>query len=406
MYATTAKVEAIRRAFPALQRVHHGYPVAYFDGPGGTQVPTMVTDAMVDYLLNHNANTHWAYPSSTETDAILDDARAAFADFLNCRPTEIVFGQNMTTLTFHLARSLGRQWHRGDEIIVTELDHHANIDPWRDLAKERGLLIRSASFDTRTGQLNLEHLEHLINARTRLIAIGGASNALGTVNDLQMVINLARRADALSFVDAVHYAPHVLCDTKALKCDFLTCSPYKFYGPHAGVLYGRQSLLQNLDVPRLAPAGSTAPERLETGTLSHEAIAGSAGAVNFLASLTPIEPRRAALKATFQALHECGQYLITRLWEGLDCIPGVVCYGPPPSDARTPTASFTIEGLTSEEACRQLSNYGLFLSHGDFYASTVVSRLGVEGLVRAGVACYTTDEEISRLLIAVRKISE
>ena len=406
MYATTAKVEAIRRAFPALQRVHNGYPVAYFDGPGGTQVPTMVTDAMVDYLLNHNANTHWAYPSSTETDAILDDARAVFADFLSCRPTEIVFGQNMTTLTFHLARSLGRQWNQGDEIVVTELDHHANIDPWRDLAKERGFVIRSAKFNTKTGQLNLDHLEHLINARTRLIAIGGASNALGTVNDLQTVINLARRVDALSFVDAVHYAPHVLCDTKALKCDFLTCSPYKFYGPHAGVLYGRHNLLQNLDVPRLVPAGSTAPERLETGTLSHEAIAGSAGAVNFLASLTPIEPRRAALKATYQALHERGQYLITRLWEGLHVIVNVMCYGPPPSDARTPTVSFTIKGLTSEEACRQLSNYGLFLSHGDFYASTVVSRLGVEGLVRAGVACYTTDEEIDRLLKAVRKISK
>ena len=406
MYATTAKVEAIRQAFPALQRVHNGYSVAYFDGPGGTQVPTMVTDAMVDYLLNHNANTHWAYPSSTETDAILEAARGVFADFLNCRPTEIVFGQNMTTLTFHLARSLGRQWDERDEIIVTELDHHANIDPWRDLAKERGFVIRSAKFDTRTGQLNLEHLEQLINTRTRLIAIGGASNALGTVNDLHTVINLARRADALSFVDAVHYAPHVLCDTKALKCDFLTCSPYKFYGPHAGVMYGRQNLLQHLDVPRLAPAGSTAPERLETGTLSHEAIAGSAGAVDFLASLTPIKPRRAALKATYQELHERGKHLITRLWEGLHTIAKVMCYGPPPSDGRTPTVSFTIQGLTSEEACRQLSDYGLFLSHGDFYASTVVSRLGVEGLVRAGVACYTTDEEIDRLLNAVRKISK
>lgn len=406
MYTTTAKIEAIRRAFPAMQRVHNGYPVAYFDGPGGTQVPTMVTDAMVDYLLHHNANTHWAYPTSAETDAILDNARVVFADFLNCRPTEVVFGQNMTTLTFHLARSLGRQWHQGDEIIVTDLDHHANIDPWRDLAKERGFVVRSASFDTNTGHLNLDHLEHLVNARTRLIAIGGASNALGTINDLHTAINLARRANALSFVDAVHYAPHVLCDTKTLGCDFLTCSPYKFYGPHAGVLYGRQTLLQDLNVPRLAPAGSTAPERLETGTLNHEAIAGSAGAVNFLASLTLIKPRRAALKATYQALHERGQYLITQLWEGLHSIPDVMCYGPPPSDARTPTVSFTIQGLTSEEACRKLSDYGLFLSHGDFYASTVVSRLGVEGLIRAGIACYTTDEEIDRLLIAVGKISK
>ena len=405
MYPTTAKTEVIRQAFPALERVHNGYPVAYFDGPGGTQVPAMVTDAMVDYLLHHNANTHWAYPSSAETDAILDDARAALADFLNCRPAEVVFGQNMTTLTFHLARSLGRQWHRGDEIIVTDLDHHANIDPWRDLAREHNFVIRSVRFDIKTGQLDLEHLDSLINTHTRLIAIGGASNALGTINDLQTVIRLAHQANALTFVDAVHYAPHVLCDMKAFECDFLTCSPYKFYGPHAGVLYGRQTLLQNLNVPRLDPAGSTAPERLETGTLSHEAITGSAEAVNFLASLTPIEPRRAALKATYQELHERGQHLVTRLWEGLHSIPGIICYGPPPLDARTPTVGFTIQGLTSEEACKQLSNYGLFLSHGDFYASTVVSRLGVEGLIRAGVACYTTGEEIDRLLTAVRKIS-
>ena len=406
MYPTTAKTEVIRQAFPALERVHNGYPVAYFDGPGGTQVPVMVTDAMVDYLLHHNANTHWAYPSSAETDAILDDARAAFADFLNCRPTEVVFGQNMTTLTFHLARSLGRQWHQGDEIIVTDLDHHANIDPWRDLAGERNFVIRSVRFDIKTGQLDLEHLDSLINRHTRLIAIGGASNALGTINDLQTVIRLAHQSNALTFVDAVHYAPHVLCDMKAFECDFLTCSPYKFYGPHAGVLYGRQTLLQNLSVPRIEPAGSTAPERLETGTLSHEAITGSAEAVNFLASLTPIEPRRSALKATYQELHERGQHLVTRLWEGLHSIPGIICYGPPPLDARTPTVGFTIQGLTSEEACKQLSNYGLFLSHGDFYASTVVSRLGVEGLIRAGVACYTTSEEIDRLLTAVRKISQ
>ncbi len=404
MYPRTATTETIRQSFPALERVHNGYPVAYFDGPGGTQVPATVTDAMVHYLLHHNANTHWAYPSSIETDQILEDSRAAFADFLNCDPTEIVFGQNMTTLTFHVARSLGRSWEHGDEILITDLDHHANIDPWKDLARERGFIIRSVKFNPDNGQLDLDHLQRLISERTRLIAVSGASNALGTINDLKTITTLARESRILSYVDGVHYAPHVLCDVQDLGCDFFACSPYKFYGPHAGVLYGNYELLERMNVPRLKPAGSNAPERLETGTLSHEAIAGSAAAVDFLASLTHTPSRRTALASTYHTLHQRSQRRFTRLWEGLCNLDGVLCYGPLPSQSRTATLSFTVQGWTSEEACRQLSQNGLFLSHGDFYATTTVETLGVEGLIRAGIACYTSDEEVDRLIAAVANL--
>ena len=391
----------IRTNFPALERTHNGTPVAYFDGPGGTQVPRVVADAMVQYLFHHNANTHWAYPTSNETDQLLYEARCTLADFLNATPDTIVFGQNMTSLTFHVARALGRKWSAGDEIIVTDLDHHANIDPWVDLARERNLHVRHVSFDTETGQLDWNRLENFTTSKTVLIAIGGSSNALGTINDITRITKLAREAGALSFIDAVHYAPHVLCDVKALKCDFLACSPYKFYGPHAGVLYGRGELLSALDMPRLAPAPSAAPERLETGTLSHEAIVGSAAAVDYLASLSGNGKCRTCLEITYDVLHMRMSELFKTLWDGLEQIKGVHCYGPTPEAPRTPVIGFTVQGFSSEEVCRQLSKQGLFLSHGDFYATTVIQRLGVEGLVRAGCACYTTQDEIHRLIEGV-----
>lgn len=400
-----ASTSTIRSHFPALERVHHGHPVAYFDGPGGTQVPRAVVEAMTDYLFHHNANTHWAYPTSHETDALLLESRAALADFLNATPESVVFGQNMTTLTFHLARALVREWSTGDQIIVTDLDHHANIDPWRDLARVHGLRVRAARFDPDSGELDWDHLESLVNRHTRLIAIGAASNAIGTINDIPRAAHLARSAGALSFVDAVHYAPHVLCDVADLGCDFLTCSPYKFYGPHAGVLYGSPSLLEELDVPRLLPAPSKGPERLETGTLSHEAIVGAAAAVDFLSSLSDSGSRRASLTSTYSELQVRAHALFQRLWDGLRNIPGVTCYGPPPQADRTPTLGFTVRGLSAEETCRQLAERGLFLSHGDFYAMTVILRLGVEGLVRAGCACYTTREEIDCLVSAVANIA-
>ncbi|MFN2317696.1 MAG: cysteine desulfurase-like protein [Gemmatimonadales bacterium] len=400
-------VEEIRAQFPALARVYNGFPVAYFDGPGGTQVPRRVAEAMVDYLYHHNANTHWAYPTSAETDAALTAARQAFADFLNASPAEIAFGANMTTLTYHLSRALGRGWNEGDEIVVTELDHHANIDPWRALAVECGVTIRSVPVDVATGTTPLEAIRAAIGPRTRLVAIGMASNALGTVTDVAAVCRMARDGGALSFVDAVHAAAHLPLDVQAIGCDFLACSPYKFYGPHLGVLYGREALIAGLDVPKLVPSPDYAPERLETGTQNHEGIVGAAAAVEFLASLAPGAPdRRSALVAALTALHHRGEVLFRQLWDGLGAVPGVRCYGPPPGATRTPTLGLTVPGKSSEQVAIALAESGVFVSHGDFYATTVVERLGLaeEGLVRVGCACYTTAEEVARVVEGVKAL--
>ena len=404
----TLPVEAIRSRFPALERVHNGRPVAYFDGPGGTQVPQSVVDAMADYLLHHNANTHWAYPTSVETDAALAAARAALADFLGGKPSEVAFGANMTTLTFHLGRALGRRWTPADEIVVTELDHHANVDPWRQLAKERGFTVRTVRFRTETGQLDMDDLAGALGKKTRLLAIGAASNALGTKSDVRRAAALAHAAGALVFVDAVHYAPHAFVDVAALGADFLACSAYKFYGPHVGILWGRQALLEELDLPKLEPAPENAPDRLETGTQNHEGIVGAGAAVDFLASLAEGPNRRARLTAATAALHERGQQLVERLWTGLTGIPGVTLYGPPPSEPRTPTVAFTVRGLGSEAVAKALADRAVFVSNGDFYATTVVRRLGHadDGVVRAGCACYTTMEEVERLLAGVADLAQ
>jgi cysteine desulfurase family protein (TIGR01976 family) len=407
--STVSSLDAIRARFPALGRRYEEHPVAYFDGPGGTQVPSLVVERMTDYLLYHNANTHWHFPTSLETDTAIDYARRALADFLNATPQEIVFGNNMTTLTFHVARGLGRAWGAGDEIVLTELDHHANIAPWQALIRERGVTVKTVPMIPETGQLDRTALEGAIGPRTRLVAIGAASNALGTINDIAEAARLVHAVGGLLFVDAVHYAPHVLVDVEALGCDLLACSAYKFYGPHVGVLYGRQALLSEVAVPKLDPAPSTAPERLETGTQNHEGIVGAAAAVDFLASLAGQgdASRRAALEAVFAALHTRGHELLTTLYNGLRAIQGVQVYGPAPDQPRTPTISFAVRDRSSDEVARELASRGLFLSNGDFYATTAVARLGHarDGIVRAGCACYTSSDEVERLLAAIVEIA-
>ena len=400
-------VAARRAHFPALERTHAGRPVAYFDGPGGTQVPRAVADAMVDYLFHHNANTHWAFPTSVETDALLLDARAVLADFLGAARHEIAFGNNMTTITFHLARALGRGWGPGDEVVVTELDHHANVAPWRALECERGVVVRSVRVRPEDGTLDWASLEAALSPRTRLVAVGAASNAVGTITDVARAAQLAKAAGALSFVDAVHYAPHALVDVRAIGCDFLACSAYKFYGPHVGVLFGRHDLLQSLDVPKLLPAPDSAPDRLETGTQNHEGIVGAAAAVNFLAALGTGTSRRDRLASAFSRLHGEGRALLTRLWDGLSAVAGVRLYGPPPTAPRTPTVSFTVADRNPAEVTAKLVERGVFVSHGDFYASTVVERMGqgTHGMVRAGCACYTTADEVDRLVEGVAALA-
>jgi cysteine desulfurase family protein (TIGR01976 family) len=402
---TCRSVGEIRSAFPALARSQHGRPVAYFDGPGGTQVPRRVVEAMEDYLLHHNANTHWPYPTSAETDAIILAARETLGEFLGARPAEIAFGANMTTLTFHLARALGRGWGSRDMVVVTELDHHANVAPWQALARDRGVQVLTVPLIPETGQLDWDQLEKLLSSGPRLLAIGGASNALGTINDLRRATALAQESGAMTFVDAVHLAPHELVDVRTIGCDFLACSAYKFYGPHLGILYAKEDVQQKLDVPKLAPAPDTAPERLETGTLNHEGIAGAAAAVDYLASLSNGESRRACLARAFAELRERGRKLLRRLWSGLEEIPGVTLYGPRPELPRTPTVAFTVAGQPADRVARRLADQAVYVTSGDFYASTVVQRLGAaEGLVRAGCACYTTLEEVERLIDGVRRL--
>jgi cysteine desulfurase family protein (TIGR01976 family) len=403
---TLASTADIRACFPALERVHNHFPVAYFDGPGGTQVPRAVVEAMTDYLYHHNANTHWAYPTSEETDAALENARQICADFVNASAREIAFGANMTTLTFHLARALGMHYGSGDEIIVTELDHHANVAPWQHLTVERGVTVNIAKLLPETGQLDWDGFERLITKRTKLVAIGAASNALGTINDLGRAIQLARSVGALVFVDAVHYAPHALVDVETIDCDFLAMSAYKFYGPHVGVLFGKLALLDSINFPKLIPAPDAAPENVETGTQNQEGMVGAGAAIDFLASLADGVSRRSRLATAYAGLHERSAELARRLWNGLASMDGIRLYGPSPDLPRTPTVSFTVDGVTSTDVARRLATLGLFLSHGDFYAATVVERLGLgeEGLVRAGCACYTTEEEIERLIEGVAQI--
>jgi cysteine desulfurase family protein (TIGR01976 family) len=404
---TVAPIEEIRSQFPALEREHEGARVAYFDGPGGTQVPRAVVEAMSDYLYRHNANTHWAYPTSAETDEIIERSREGVADFLGASSSEIVFGANATTLAFHVSRTLGRTFSAGDEIVVTELDHHANIAPWQALERERGITLRTVRMDTRTGTLDWNDFESKVNGRTKLIAVGAASNALGTLNDIARARHLAEEVCAYMFVDAVHYAPHRLVDVRAMRCDFLVCSAYKFYGPHTGAMFCRRELLDSLPFPKLAPAPDYAPEVAETGTQNHEGIAGAAAAVEFLSSLAPGASRRERLGVALEALHARGAALTRKMWDGLSAIQGVTLYGPRPDEPRTPTVAFTLRGVTSTDVARSLASRGVFVSHGDFYAATVVERLelGEEGLVRAGCACYTNEEEVERLIEGVREIA-
>lgn len=421
--------EDIRAQFPALEREHNGHPVAYFDAPGGTQTPRGVVDAVADYLLNHNANTHWEYPTSHETDEILESARRTFADFLNASANEIVFGPNTTTMIYHLSRALGRTLGPGDEIVITELEHHANVAPWQALVVERGVTLKVAQMDPESGQLDWSDFERLITKRTKMVSFGAGCNALGTVNRYRDAVELAHSVGAFALVDAVHYAPYFLCDVRETDCDFMTASAYKFYGPHASVFYGKKDLLESIDFPKLQPAPDTAPERAEMGTQNHEGIAGAAAAVDFYASLVApavslhpgrdevssgsdsdrvITDRRERLQSAFAGLRGHSRPQVKRLWEELSRIKGVRLYGPTPDVDRTPTVSFTIEKVASTDVARRMAERGLFVSHGDFYAQTVIERLGLapEGLVRVGCACYTSDEEIERLIEAAREIAD
>lgn len=402
----------VRPLFPALSELVAGRQAVFFDAPGGTQVPQIVIDAISDYLTRRNANTHGAFLTSQRTDETLAAAHAAMADLLGCAPHEIVFGANMTSLTFALSRALGRTWGPGDEIIVTRLDHDANVAPWRAL-EERGVTIREVDVDVEDCTLDMANFAALLSPRTRLVAVGYASNAVGTINDVATVVRQARQVGALTFVDAVHYAPHGPIDVQALDCDFLACSVYKFFGPHVGVLYGKAEHLERLQPYKVRPAANTSPERWMTGTQNHEGLAGTVAAVDYLASLAqPGAPnRRAALQTALQTIQAYERTLSERLVSGLLQIPGLTFYGlrePERFTARTPTVSFRLEGYTPRAITEALAARGIFAWDGNYYALSLSERLGVEphgGMVRIGLAHYHTVEEVEYLLAQLEQLA-
>jgi cysteine desulfurase family protein (TIGR01976 family) len=405
--ASQTFVDAVRASFPVFERRVGGRPIAFFDGPGGSQVPREVADAVAGYLTLHNANAHGHFLTSQETDAAMTGARQAFADFVGGAPGEIVFGANMTTIAFHLSRSLGHELGPGDEVVVTELDHQANQAPWRRMAEDRGATVRAVPFIAETMQLDYEAMERAIGPKTRLVAVGGASNAVGTINDVRRVTDMARAAGALSFVDAVHLAPHRRIDVAELGCDFVACSAYKFFGPHLGILWGRRELLERLTPYKVPPASNDAPERWETGTQNHEGIVGAAAAVDWIAGLAGGGDRRAALDRAFEMIEEHERALFERLAAGIEASPGTRIYGVPTGSPRTPTLGFTVPGSSPDEVARRLGNEGVFLWNGNFYATAVCERLQLHdcgGLIRAGIAPYTTEEDVDRLIEGVRRI--
>jgi cysteine desulfurase family protein (TIGR01976 family) len=391
-----------REDFPSLS-----LPLAYFDGPGGTQVPRQVIHAISRYYERSNANTHGAFATSVETDETIAAARAAAADLLGAAsPASISFGQNMTTLNFALARAIAREIREGDEVVITQLDHEANRGPWKTLA-ERGAILREIPL-REDGTLEMSALDSLVGERTRLVAIGWASNALGTVNDVARAVKAARAVGARSVIDAVHYAPHFSIDAAALDPDFLLCSAYKFYGPHVGILYARPGALDALETDRLITQDQEAPYRIETGTLNHAALAGVTAAVDYLASFGEGAGRRARLISAFERLSAHERALAQRYWRALDGAPRIRRWGPDFTDARrAPTVSITVEGVDARAVTESLAAKGIAAWDGDFYARRAVEIFGLAdkgGLVRSGMAMYTTDEEVDRLTRAIAEI--
>ena len=393
-----------------------GREAAFLDGPAGTQVPRRVVEAMSHYLYWQNANTHGAFVTSRATDALVERARGRGAALLGAvSPDEIAFGYNTTTLLFRLARMIGRDLGRGDEVVITELDHEANRAPWLAL-RDQGVVVREARVDPATCQLDLGDLAAKTSRRTRVVAVGGASNAVGTVNDLPVIRDIARAAGALLVVDAVHYVPHVPVDVQAIGADYLVCSAYKFFGPHLGVLYGRREAFERLRCYKVEPQLDAIPDRIETGTHSFEAIAGTAAAVEWLAGLGgAAEPElsdgpalRREVLAGMRAVEDYEAGLAQRLRDGLAPLPGVRIYGPPPGAARTPTVSFVIDGRPAGEVAAALAAAGIFAWDGDFYATTLVRRLGLEergGLVRLGLAPYNTADEVEHTIETVARLA-
>lgn len=412
----TLDIAWIRNQFPALAEQVDGQPAVFFDGPGGTQVPNQVIDAISDYLRHSNANTHGSFLTSQRTDAAITASRQAMADFFGCAADEVIFGANMTSLTFSLARAIGRTLKPGDEIVTTKLDHDANVAPWHAL-KELGVVIREVDVDVEDCTLDMADFASKVNAKTKLIAIGFASNAVGTINDIKAAVKLGRAVGAMIFVDAVHYAPHGPIDVKALDVDFLACSPYKFFAPHSGTIYGKKAHLEGIASYKVRPAGNDSTERWETGTKNHEIMAGVTAAIDYLAELgtrtagKPFATRREAVDYAMHAIQDYERTLSDYLISGLLKIPGLTFYGISESSdfgKRTPTVAIRMAKHTPNEVAVALAHKGIFVWDGNYYALNLTERLGVEetgGMVRIGLVHYNTTQEVDRLLAALNTLA-
>lgn len=438
--ASALDLNYVRAQFPSLAQTVNGHPAAFLDGPGGTQVPQRVIDAISGYLRRDNANTGGAYATSRHTDALIARARAAMADFLNCGADEVAFGPNMTSLTYAISRALGRELGPGDEILVTRLDHDANVSPWLAMAADRGVTIRWAEIHDENCTLDIADLSSKINDCTKLVAVGYASNAVGTVNPVKVITRLAHAAGALAYVDAVHYGPHGLIDVAALDCDFLACSTYKFFGPHMGVLYGKGELLRKFRPYKVRPNTNAIPNCWEWGTLNHECIAGIEACVEYIADLGRsgkglphpsrvskdgnhegsesatgrTSERRGAIEAAYGAIHEHERALMERMMNGLKMISGLKIYGiTDPERFNERCATFAVREVSGKpgrsplELATKLGERGFFTWDGNYYALNLTEHLDVEksgGFLRIGLVHYNTAVEVDRMLAALREI--
>lgn len=404
---------SLRAKFPALQRTINDRPAVFLDGPGGTQSPESVIEAMAGYLRMGSSNLGGPFQTSREADAATESAREAMRDMLNARrPEEIVFGQNMTSLTFSASRALAREWQPGDEIVVTRIDHDANISPWLRAAEDRGVTVRWLDFRPEDCTLAVDTLPHILNDRTRLVAVNYASNAVGTITDVAQVVKMAHAVGALVYVDAVHYAPHDVVDVQALDCDFLACSVYKFFGPHTGVLYGKYEHLDRLNAYKVRPASDEPPGKWETGTQSFESLSGVAAAVDYLAALGgPDGARRERIVRGMKGIKQYESSLSERFLRAATRVPGLRVYGITDLeelDRRTPTFAVGLSGFSPEFVATYLGDRGFFVWHGHYYAVEVMDRLGVldqGGLVRIGFTHYNTYEELDRLMEALTELA-
>lgn len=421
--ATAPDMEGVREYFPSLTQQINGRPAVFFDNPGGTQVPQQVIEAMTEYYLFANANTHGAFATSQRTDMIINEARIAVADLLNCDAEEVIFGPNMTTLTFAISRAIGRTLKPGDEIVVTTLDHDANVAPWRAIAADRGLVIRQVDIDPKNCTLDMAAMREAIGEKTRLVAVGYASNAVGTINDVATIIGWAKAAGALSWIDAVQYAPHGPVDVRLLDCDFLCFSGYKIFAPHIGIVFGKRERLDALQPYKVRPASNEAPEKFETGTLAHELLAGMLGAVDYLSLVgnvyanaspdmaTQYSGKRRVLKLAMGAIVAYERTLSSYLLTSLSLVPKVTLYGltsPTDVQRRVPTVALTMAGKSPRQLAEALANAGIFAWDGNYYAIELMERLGLEstgGALRLGLTHYNTTEEIDRCIAVLSEVA-